>query len=126
MRMKSSLQTRAIHSGNKSRKFGRAIAMPIFQSSTFEYCGEENSYHDIVYLRLNNTPTHHALHEKMASLENGQTAVVTSSGMSAISTSLLAFLSQGDHILLQDCLYGGTTYFVSHYLSKIGVSFDWS
>jgi cystathionine beta-lyase/cystathionine gamma-synthase len=60
------------------------------------------------YIRLNNTPNHVALHEKLAALENGEAAVVSASGMAAISTTLLALLSAGDHFLAQDCLYGGT------------------
>ena len=56
--------------------------MPIYQSSTYEYHGEE-SYHDVRYIRLNNTPNHIALSEKLASLENAEAAMVTASGMAA-------------------------------------------
>ena len=61
--------------------------MPIFQSAMFETTGE-GSYHDFKYIRLNNTPNHIALHEKLAALENAEAALVTSSGMAAISTTL--------------------------------------
>ena len=50
--------------------------MPIFQSATFEYSGE-GSYHDIRYLRINNTPSQLALHAKLAALEGGEGALVT-------------------------------------------------
>ena len=69
--------------------------MPIFQSAMFEYTGED-SYHDLKYLRLNNTPTQTALHEKLAALESAEAAVATSSGMAAISTALLTVLAPGD------------------------------
>ena len=97
--------------------------MPIFQSSTFEYAGAK-SYHDIKYIRLNNTPNHKALHEKLAALENAEAALVTSSGMAAITTTLLTMLSAGDHILAQNCLYGGTHDFVTKDLGGFGIAYD--
>jgi len=97
--------------------------MPIFQSAMFEYKGEM-SYHDLKYIRLNNTPNHTALHEKLAALENGEAGLVTASGMAAISTALLAILSSGDHLLAQDCLYGGTHGFLTRDLPSMGIAYD--
>jgi cystathionine beta-lyase/cystathionine gamma-synthase len=97
--------------------------MPIFQSAMFEYAGEKD-YHELKYIRLNNTPNHVALHEKLAALENAEAALVTSSGMAAISTALLTVLSTGDHLLVQDCLYGGTHDFVTKDLGTFGISYD--
>jgi cystathionine beta-lyase/cystathionine gamma-synthase len=89
----------------------------------FEYAGETN-YHDLKYIRLNNTPNHVALHEKLAALENAEAALVTASGMAAISTALLSVLFSGDHLLAQDCLYGGTHDFVTKDLRTFGISYD--
>ena len=75
------------------------------------------------YIRLNNTPNHDALHEKLSALENAEAALVTSSGMSAISTTLLTFLGSGDHLLAQKTLYGGTYSFVTHDIKKWGIGF---
>ena len=86
--------------------------------------GGEGNYHDIQYIRLNNTPNHLAIHEKFASLENAEAALVTSSGMAAITTSLMTFLSAGDHLLIQDTLYGGTHTFVNHNIENWGVAYD--
>ena len=97
--------------------------MPIFQSAMYEYTGED-SYHDIKYIRLNNTPNHLALQEKLADLENAESALVTASGMAAITASLLTFLGKGDHFLVQDTLYGGTHTFVNHEIEKWGIEFD--
>ena len=97
--------------------------MPIFQSAMFESAGERR-YDDIRYIRLNNTPNHIALAEKLAQLENAESALVTSSGMAAISTTLLTLLSNGDHLLAQNCLYGGTHDFVTKDLEKFGISYD--
>ena len=76
------------------------------------------------YIRLNNTPNHLALAEKLAALENTEDALVTACGMAAISTSLLTFLGKGDHFLAQDCLYGGTHDFVTRDIEKFGISYD--
>src|SRR5438093_13781414 len=97
--------------------------MPIFQSAMYE-TAREKSYDEITYIRLNNTPNAQALQEKLAALENAEAALVTASGMAAISTSLLTLLSAGDHLLVQDCLYGGTHDFVTRDLEKFGISFD--
>src|SRR5437667_12295355 len=77
-----------------------------------------------MYIRLNNTPNHLALAEKLSALENAEDALVTASGMAAISTSLLTFLGKGDHFLAQDCLYGGTHDFVTRDIEKFGISYD--
>jgi len=117
------LETKLIHAGEPEPLIGGAVSMPIFQSATFEYTGQ-TSYHDIKYIRLNNTPNHIALHEKLASLENGEAALVTASGMAAISTALLTVLSSGDHLLVQDCLYGGTHDFITKDFATFGIAFD--
>ena len=93
-----SFDTKIIHSGEPDPRIEGAANVPIFQSSTFEYSGQK-SYDDLKYIRLNNTPNHIVLHEKLAILEGGDRALVTSSGMSAITTSLLTFLKSGDHLL---------------------------
>ena len=64
------------------------------------------------------------LHAKLAALENAEAALVTASGMAAISTALLSFLSTGDHVLAQDCLYGGTHDFLTRDFPSFGISYD--
>ena len=96
---------------------------PIFQSAMFEYAGE-TSYHDLKYIRLNNTPTHTALHAKLAAIENAEAALVMASGMAAISTTLLTVLAPGDHLLAQDCLYGGTHDLLRTELPQLGIDVD--
>ena len=117
------LETRVIHSGELKPRIEGAVNMPIFQSSTFEYGGEE-SYEDVRYVRLNNTPNHLVLHRKLADLEVGEAALVTSSGMAAITTTLLTVLSSGDHLLLQEGLYGGSHRFITEDLERFGISHD--
>ncbi len=116
------LETKVIHAGEPQPRIAGAVAMPVFQSSTF-ITAEETGYHDVRYIRLNNTPNHVVLHAKFAALENGEAALVTGSGMAAISTSLLTVLHAGDHFLAQDCLYGGTHDFVTHDLHTFGITY---
>jgi cystathionine beta-lyase/cystathionine gamma-synthase len=117
------LETKVIHAGEPEPRIMGAVAMPIFQSAMFEYAGETD-YHDLKYIRLNNTPNHVALHGKLAAIENAEAALVTSSGMAAISTTLLSLLSTGDHLLAQDCLYGGTHDFLTRDFESFGISYD--
>ena len=117
------IDTKLIHAGEPSPRIKGAVSMPIFQSAMFEYEGE-TSYHDIKYIRLNNTPNHQALHEKLAALENAEAALVTASGMAAISTTLLTVLRAGDHLLAQDCLYGGTHDLITREFASFGLEYD--
>lgn len=116
----ASMQTKAIHAGEPDPRPAGAAVAPIYQSSTFLFEGG-SGYDDVHYARLSNTPTHDVLHNKLAALENAGGALVTASGMAAISSSLLAFLQQGDHVLVQDCLYGGTHMVVHHDLPTLGI-----
>jgi cystathionine beta-lyase/cystathionine gamma-synthase len=117
------IDTKLVHAGEPEPRIEGAVAMPVFQSTLYELT-ETPDYHAIPYIRLNNTPNHTVLHAKLAALENAEAALVTASGMAAISTSLLAVLSAGDHLLVQDNLYGGTHDFVTHDLPSFGISYD--
>lgn len=122
-KIRNRIETRLVHAGEPHPLINGAVSMPIFQSSTFEVTQQTN-YHDLKYIRLNNTPNHAALHEKLTSLESGEAAIVTASGMASISTTLLALLSSGDHILAQECLYGGTHDLITKDLPDLGISYD--
>jgi cystathionine beta-lyase/cystathionine gamma-synthase len=117
------IATKLIHAGEPEPRVSGAVVMPIFQSATFEYSGQTGD-HDLTYIRLNNTPNHLALHRKLAALENGEAALVTSSGMAAIATSLLTVLASGDHFLAQDSLYGGTHDLITKDLPSFGITVD--
>ncbi|MDH3839243.1 MAG: PLP-dependent aspartate aminotransferase family protein, partial [Desulfobacteraceae bacterium] len=117
------IETKLIHAGEPDPRIEGAVTLPIFQSSTFQYAGQDH-YDKLKYIRMNNTPNHVALHQKLAALENADAALVTASGMAAITTTFLALLSPGDHFLVQDCLYGGTLDFINSDLKTLGMSFD--
>lgn len=103
--MSQKLETQVIHAGEP--RLEGAVAMPVFQTAMFLYAGEQ-AYDDLRYIRLNNTPNHLALQQKLAVLEGGESALVTATGMAAITTALLTVLGENGHLLAQDCLYGGT------------------
>jgi cystathionine beta-lyase/cystathionine gamma-synthase len=117
------VETKLIHAGEPEPRIQGAVTMPVFQTAMFEYTGEAD-YNAIRYIRLNNTPNHLVLHKKLAALENGEAGLVTASGMAAISATLLTVLSAGDHLLAQDCLYGGTHDFVTRDFPSFGISYD--
>ena len=117
------IDTKLIHAGEPDPRFEGAVSIPIFQSAMFEYAGETD-YHDLKYIRLNNTPNHEAVHGKLAALENAEAAIVTASGMAAISTALLTVLSAGDHLLAQNSLYGGTHDLITKDFADFGLSYD--
>ncbi len=123
MQKQMHIETKLIHAGEPKPRIGGAVTLPIFQSSTFQYNNQDH-YDKLKYIRMNNTPNHLALHQKLAALENADTALVTSSGMAAITTTLLALLSPGDHFLAQNCLYGGTLDFINSDFKALGISVD--
>src|SRR3989304_5928935 len=96
----SRLDPRLIHAGEPMPRIEGAVSIPIFQSATFQYGGQAD-YHALRYIRLNNTPNHIALHQKLAALRNAEAALVTASGLAGITTTLLTLLSAGDPLLAQ-------------------------
>ena len=116
-------ETQMIHAGEPEPRIAGSVAMPVFQSSTYESV-EGEDYHDIGYIRLSNTPNHRALAAKLSTLEGSEAALLFASGMAAVTTSLLAHLCPGGHLLIGACLYGGTHGFVFGLLEKFGVSFS--
>lgn len=116
---RGTLDTRAVHEGALApRPFG-AISTPVFMTANFEYHGEP--YHDVGYLRLSNSPNHQVLHRRLASLEGAADALVTGSGMAAISAALFTHLDAGDHLLVQDVVYGGTANLLQHDLPRFDI-----
>ncbi len=120
MNSRKGKSTEAIHAGAIHPRIKGAVTTPIFQSSTYEYHGE--NYHDVGYMRLSNSPNHIVLAEKIALMEGTETALVTASGMASISAILFTLLGSGDHILVQDCLYGGTNTLLHKHFPKLNIS----
>ncbi len=100
-------------------QFKGAIS-PIYLSTSYAFEDVETKR----YPRYFNTPNQEALCKKIAKLEKGEASLIFGSGMAAISTSLLAFLQKGDHIVLQRTLYGGTANLVKQEFEKYGIEFS--
>ncbi|CAM2063983.1 PLP-dependent transferase [Sulfidibacter corallicola] len=114
-------ETQLIHAGEPRPGILGSVAMPIFQTSTFED-PHEHDYNAIRYTRLSNNPNQLALHDKLAALAGAEAALVSASGMATISNLLLSLLSPGDHLLMQNCVYGGTHTLITHELARFGIT----
>lgn len=101
----STLDTRSIHAGEPEPRIEGAVALPLFQTATYTHDDPEAPPR---YIRHSDSPNHEALHEKLAALTRTESALVTASGMAAISTALLSLLDAGDHLVAPKGLYGGT------------------
>ena len=117
-------ETVAVHGGGEPEHKSGPLATPIFQTSTFAV--EDNdeqgrvTHSDRFYTRYGN-PTHSVAERTIAELEGAEAALLFASGMAAITTSVLALVRAGDHIVAQGDLYGGTTKFFTQWLPKFGV-----
>ncbi len=116
------LRTQVIHAGRGEPIHG-AVVTPIFQSGSYGYRGDLPGGR-VGYIRYNDTPDEEVLARKLAILEEGEAALATTSGMAAISTALLSVLAAGDHLLVQDSLYGGTASFLDQDLPRLGIAVD--
>lgn len=110
------LRTLAVHAG---RQDGDAVVGPIHRSSTY-VLGEPETFDDIRYIRLNNTPSQVEVEAAIGALENGD-ALVTPSGTAAVHLSLNLF-EPGDHILAARRLYGGTRKLLEHHGERMGLT----
>lgn len=116
-----SLDTQALHAGTLLPRPEGAVITPIFQSANY-LMSQEDAYDDVRYLRSSNSPNHHVLAARLAALEGAEDALVSASGMAAISGTLLALLSSGDHAIVASNLYGGTATFLANDLPRWGVT----
>ena len=116
--------TRLAHAGRDPARFDGFVNTPIYRGSTVLYptlqCLEANDQ-DYSYGRLG-TPTVDALQTALAELEGGHATLLTPSGLSAISATLLSFVSSGDHILVSDSVYRPTRRFCENVLKRLGVA----
>lgn len=120
--------TQALHTGHNVKESLGTRAVPIYQTSAYVFADVEDAAEKFdlskpgyIYTRLNN-PTNQVLEERLAALEGGIGAVVTSSGASAVATTLLTLLKSGDHIVASNSLYGGTYNLLNVTLPRLGIT----
>jgi len=116
-----------IHGGQEPDSATNSIAVPIYQTTAYEYKSTEYAaaIFDFtqtgnIYTRLMN-PTSDVLEKRMALLEGGIAALATASGQSAILFAILNIAKSGDEIVACDNLYGGTYNLFNHTLAKMGI-----
>ncbi|PWK19616.1 trans-sulfuration enzyme family protein [Xanthomarina spongicola] len=119
---KFGLNTICTHTGEIIDEQFKGAVSPIYMSTSYQF---ENV--DVKrYPRYFNTPNQEYLSKKIAALEHAEAAMIFGSGMAAVSTTFLAFLKAGDHIVIQNPLYGGTSNFVREELPKYGIEFTFT
>jgi len=119
--------TNAVHGGERERRESDALTTPIYQTSTYTFASSEEvcAYQEgrvarDEYGRYGN-PTWRAVERKLAALEGGEDAVLFASGMCAATTTFLAMLPQGAHLVVTSDCYRRTRQFIRQYLGKLGV-----
>ena len=117
-------ETEAVRGAADHQRKNGPLATPIHQTSTFEVTDNEQQVRatssDMFYTRYGN-PTNTVAEKVIAELEGTDAAQLFSSGMNAITTSILALLKSGDHVVAQRDIYGGATKFLSQWLPKLGI-----
>ena len=123
-----------VHAGRNTKEQGWMVNPPIYQSSTIAFptlndlLQAEKGYsnndlvqpYELKYGRYG-TQTNFALEKAIAEVEGGYNTFVTSSGAAAVNTALIAFLKEGDHLLMVDNTYSPTRGFCDKFLKKFGV-----
>jgi cystathionine beta-lyase len=114
------INTICTHTGELEDKQFKGAISPLYMSTSYAFEDVDVKR----YPRYFNTPNQEALAKKMAALEHGEAALIFGSGMAAVSTSLFAFLHNGDHVVLQNTLYGGTSNLVVEEFAKFGIEYS--
>src|SRR6056297_1704528 len=116
------LNTVCTHVGELEDKQHKGAVSPLYMSTSY-------AFDDVAikrYPRYFNTPNQEGLCKKIAALEHAESALIFGSGMAAVSTALMAFLRAGDHVVLQQTLYGGTYNLVTEEFSKYGIEYSFT
>lgn len=119
-------ETILTHSGRDPHAHFGAVNTPVFRASTIlspTYADRkrEKGEREPRYGRRG-TPTTFTLEDVLADIEGGDHCVLCPSGLSAVTTAILPFVSQGDHVLMADCVYGPARNFATKFLPRFGVT----
>ena len=114
------LNTLCVHEGELPSDGYKSAVSPIYFSTAFDYQDQSLDR----YPRYFNTPNQIGLNQKIAALDSCESGLVFGSGMAAITTTLLGLLSSGDHMVLQNSIYGGTYNFVVNHIGDFGIDYN--
>src|SRR5580700_584972 len=117
-------ETKAVRGAADLEKKNGPLGTPIYQSSTFQMTDNDEQVRltgsDHYYTRYGN-PTNTAAETTIAELEGVDAALTFASGMGAVTTTIMALLKSGDHVVAQRDIYGGVNKFLSQWLPKMGI-----
>jgi len=113
-------ETACVHAGHERGPVDQGLNTPIVTSTAFDYTRDDQ----VRYPRYLNTPNHRVVANRIAALEGAEAAFVTASGMGAVSAVFFGLMKPGDHAILLDGLYGGTTDLVEGLLKPAGFEFS--
>ena len=117
-------ETEAVRGGTDLNKKNGPLSTPIYQTSTFEVVDNDQqlraTHSDMFYTRYGN-PTHTVVENSIAQLERTHAALLFASGMNAVTTTVLALLKSGDHVVAQRDIYGGVNKFLTQWLPNLGI-----
>ena len=117
-------ETKAVRGAADLGKKNGPLNTPIYQTSTFEAADNDEqlraTHTDHFYTRYGN-PTNTVAEKTVAELEGVEAALTFASGMGAITTTIMALLRSGDHVVAQRDIYGGANKFLSQWLPKMGI-----
>ena len=116
---KNNKSTKCVHSGNLVDEKYHGNISPLYPSITYDFIKSD------IYPRYFNSPNQIGVAKKISDLENAELSLLFGSGLGAISSSMFSFLKKGDHVILQDSLYGGTINFVNTEFNKFGIEFSY-
>ncbi|MDT8439354.1 MAG: PLP-dependent aspartate aminotransferase family protein [Wenzhouxiangellaceae bacterium] len=112
--------TLCVHAGHERGPAEQGLNTPIVTSTAFDYSRDDQ----VRYPRYLNTPNHRVVARRIAELERAEAAFVTASGMGAVSAVFLGLMKPGEHAILLDGLYGGTTDLIEGLLKPYGFEFS--
>jgi cystathionine gamma-lyase len=118
--MSQGFTTRAVHAGQPHEPTTGAVAVPVFQTSTYGQTGP-GEHKGFCYSRTGN-PTRQALEQNLAALEEARFGLAFASGLAAVNT-VLNTLRAGDHVVAGRDLYGGSYRLFTKLYTKFGVRF---
>ncbi|MEN8819299.1 MAG: PLP-dependent aspartate aminotransferase family protein [Polaribacter sp.] len=116
------INTQCVHVGEVEDKQFKGAVSPIHMATSYAFDGVDVKR----YPRYFNTPNQEMLCKKIAALEHAEAGLIFGSGMAAISTALFAFLKAGDHIIIQQVIYGGTYHLIVSEFEKYGIEYSFT
>ena len=116
------VNTICTHEGELKDHTYKGVVSPLYMSTSYDFLDVNTKR----YPRYFNTPNQESLSKKVAALEHAESAMIFSSGMAAISSTLLTFLKSGDHAVVQKDIYGGTRSLIESHFKNYGIDYSFT